>query len=426
MTRWLLLACCLVPAANGERFDFEVLQTGEIVASVEMSSPGSDWAVEGREAAAVDIKLDGSAAQQVVLYAGPARHKYRIGLGTVTSGPHFLSVERNAAHSAATSKAEAHGADFTTVVSRDNNFAAYANMPYLYARKNTAGKFSDIPLIAYCERLHDGAQTVLQYTVIFSNEDGGTSTRALMARWGRTTDIEYIYRAYLGNDGQVLRSTVQGPGHKELDYAGRRDGTHALLMPVTDNNMVAEAADSPLRFQLAPLLVDLSQTSREEVMDNEPITYQVMAKELEREKKLRKFGSVDGEKISDLRNYLYVDYGATHRDSAFSVTVSLNDGRAFSSDLGRLDYSIWRDGWVRTTVELPPGTQPKQISGIEFRCEVAPPSSPEQRLAHSGSCRLDGVHKVFFLEKDSTPGPSFWSQKEAFTIPTGESMVFRP
>ena len=44
-------------------------------------------------------------------------------------------------------------------------------------------------------------------------------------------------------------------------------------MPVTDNNMIAAAKDSPLRFRLAPVLVDLSKSSREEVMDRHPVTY---------------------------------------------------------------------------------------------------------------------------------------------------------
>ena len=72
----------------------------------------------------------------------------------------------------------------------------YANAPILFARLNTVGKFSDIPLLLYCERLQENSEPVLQYTVIFSNEDGGTSTRALMARWGRSTDIEYVYKRF--------------------------------------------------------------------------------------------------------------------------------------------------------------------------------------------------------------------------------------
>ena len=87
-----------------------------------------------------------------------------------------------------------------------------------YARANTIGKFTDIPLVLYCERLSENGDPFLQYTLIFSNEDGGTSTRALMARWGRTTDVEYVYRAFLNADGSLRRATIQVEGHKEKEF----------------------------------------------------------------------------------------------------------------------------------------------------------------------------------------------------------------
>ena len=40
--------------------------------------------------------------------------------------------------------------------------------------------------------------------MIWSNEDGGTNTPALMARWGRTTDIEWIYRVVLDRAGAIV------------------------------------------------------------------------------------------------------------------------------------------------------------------------------------------------------------------------------
>ncbi len=55
-----------------------------------------------------------------------------------------------------------------------------ARAPVLFARENTVAYFSDVPLLVYAER--EG--NFLTYTVIFSNEDGGTSTRALMDRGG--------------------------------------------------------------------------------------------------------------------------------------------------------------------------------------------------------------------------------------------------
>ena len=45
----------------------------------------------------------------------------------------------------------------------------------------------------YAEDTRVDGTGVLRYSVIFSNEDGGTATPALLARWGRTTDIEMAY-----------------------------------------------------------------------------------------------------------------------------------------------------------------------------------------------------------------------------------------
>jgi hypothetical protein len=286
---------------------------------------------------------------------------------------------------------------------------------------NTVGKFSDIPLVLYCERLKDTGGDALQYTVIFSNEDGGTSTRTLMARWGRTTDIEYVYRRSTATG----RAIVQGPNHKEVEFSGELDGSHPLLMPVTNNNMIGEAKDSPLRFRLAPVLVDLSKSSRENVMDSNPFTYVVMGKELAREGKLRPFGVAAGEKISDPRNYLFVDYAATLTDATLTVTVRTADGKQYSSDLGRNDIAIGRSGHVRTTVELPPGTTRSQIAGISFDCRVAPPAN-DDTVAHSGQCALGEVSKVFQLRSDYTPLNRFWWMTQPVTLATGTGIAFTP
>jgi hypothetical protein len=419
----LLLSC--ISAAAQERITFTTSQKAEVIAELDLSSPLSDWAVRGREAAVAAVRVDGGTPMHVFVFAGPVKATYRVLLGSLAPGEHQLTVARDEAGSARGSQLQFIGARFREVAIRHPDYPAYANMPVLFIRKNTIGKFSDIPLLAYCERLDENGVKILQYTVIFSNEDGGTSTRALMARWGRTTDIEYIYRAYLDSEGTVARSTVQAPGHKEADYTGKRDAAHPLLMPVTDNNMVAEVSDAPLRFQLAPDIVSLDSHSREQVMDDAPATYLVMAKELQREGKLRPFGVQAAEKISDPRNYAYFEYKAKHANSALTVAVHLKNGHAYSSDLGRLDYSIWRDGWVRTTVELPPGTKMEQIGAVEFRCLVAPPAKNEP-FAHSGRCQLDRVSKAFFLNEEYAPAASFWKLDAPVTLKSGESASFQP
>ena len=424
MIRGLLFLATAIPSFAQERMSFTALQAGEVIAELRLSSPSSDWAIRGREAAVAAVRVDNRPVQHVIVYGGPKETTYRVALGVLAPGEHELIIDRDPKHSAQGSQLSFVGATFQESGEGHSDHAIYANAPILTMRKNTIGRFSDIPLLMYCERLNENGQGVLQYTVVFSNEDGGTSTRALMARWGRTTDIEYIYRAYLDNSGKVVRSTVQGRDHKELEYAGKREDSHPLLMPVTDNNMVDEAADLPLRFQLAPRIVSLETYSREQIMDEFPAAYLVSAKELQREAKLRPFGDQAGEKISDPRNYVYFEYKATHTNSALAVAIQLKDGRAFSSDLGRLDYTITRDGWVRTAVELPPNTTPLNIAGVELRCMVAPPEK-NQSFAHSGRCQVDRVNKAFFLDLEYKPRPPFWKMETPVLLPSGQSATFR-
>ena len=415
-----LTALLFAASASAEsRHRFNVSQTGEIIATIEMSSPGADWAKRGAEAAVAAISLNGKLHQHVILYAGATPHKYRVSLGSLSPGEHELTIVRDAQHSAFQAQLETGSIRMEEISTSHPEYDVQANAPVLFARLNTLGKFSDIPLLLYCERLKENGEDVLQYTVIFSNEDGGTSTRTLMGRWGRTTDIEYVYKRFLKSG----TATVQGPNHVEAEFTGERERAHPLLMPVTNNNMIAAAKDSPLQFRLAPVLVDLTAASREQVMDQHPAIYAVMAKELIRESKLRPFGVAAAEKISDPRNYLYVDYSATLTNSAMTVSVRLKDGATYASDLGRPEIAISRSGHVRTTIELPPGTIPTSIAALNFDCRLALPPKNEP-AAHSGSCTLNGVAKVFQLRDDYSPGKSFWWRKEPVTLPTGRGMSF--
>jgi hypothetical protein len=416
---FLLFAAGLAVAES--RFPFTTSQAAEVVATITMSSPGADWAKRGSEAAIAAISLDGKLHQHVILFAGPKSYDYRVSLGNLRPGEHEIVIERDRPQTAAGAVLEAKNLRIEEIPASHAGYDVYANAPVLFARLNTIGKFSDIPLFLYCERLQENNEPVLQYTVIFSNEDGGTSTRALMARWGRSTDIEYVYKRFTKSGS----ATIQAKDHVETAFTGEHDGNHPLLMPVTNNNMIAAASkESPLQFRLAPVLVDLTKASREEVMDRFPITYEVMSKELEREGKLRPFGIVAGEKISTPRNYIFVDYHAVLTNAALTVLARTKDGNLYASDLGRGDIAIARDGYVRTTIELPPGSTATDVEEFLFECRVPPPGK-NGTVAHSGSCDLHGVSKVFFLQDDYSPGKSFWSSEKPVTIPTGRGVSYK-
>lgn len=374
-------------------------QKSEIVGEFDLRGTTNDWPL-------ATVFVDKRPQQQIMLYAGDGKFTYSAFLGALEAGEHSVEVR-------------GQGVEFIAARFREDHSDVVANAPVLYARANTVGRISDIPLIVYCERLSENGAAFLQYTVIFSNEDGGTSTRALMARWGRTTDVEYVYRAFPGG------ATIQAKDHKEVEFRGRRDGSHPLLMPITDNNMIGEAdASIPIRYQITPILVDLSGHSREEVMDQHPISYRVMAQELERERKLRPFGTVDGEKVSDPLNYLYFEMKLARRESSVAALVRLKgDVKAYSSHLGHADFAIrtWtrnsaesESGFVRTTVELPPGTRPDQIAEIGFECIV-----PEKAESDS-ACRVEAVTKCFFLDRNYQPGSNVWTSSAPQEIAAGQ------
>lgn len=412
-----LLALCMLwwAAAGAKTIPFRTSQTAEVVAEITMSSPGADWARPGAEAALAVLILDGKPQQHVMLYAGAQARKYRVFLGSLAAGDHTLEVERSERFSAPGAGLEVAGASFTEASPGD---PVLANAPVLFARANTIGKFSDIPLLVYCERLMENSRPLLQYTVVFSNEDGGTSTRALMARWGRTTDIEYVYRVWLDPSGRPARATIQAKDHKEVEYRGPREGAHPLLAPVTNNNMVAPDRATAIRYQLAPIVVDLAAASRELVMDNDPLTYRVAAQELEREGKLRPFGAVDGEKISDPRNYLYIEANIVNRDSRSAFLVRLKgESRWRVSHLGKIEYGIERSGWVRSTIELPPGAAPENVAEFGFECLT-------KEKTPAGDCRIEEISRLFFLGSDYAPRPSFWKARPAARVPSGEILTW--
>jgi hypothetical protein len=205
--------------------------------------------------------------------------------------------------------------------------------------------------------------------MIWSNEDGGTNTPALMARWGRTTDIEWIYRVVLDGGGRIVREEYQAPNHETKPFTGAKHGRHPLLVNVTSNNNLEQVTDprgvDNLRFFLPPDRTLPAGRAREAVMDAEPWTYQVMAMELAREGELEPVPSPDTPLVSDQRNYLFAE---VDKDTAYpappapgtwvgtALAVRLRGAdRWYTSHHDVPDWSIQRDDPAATTVELPPG-----------------------------------------------------------------------
>lgn len=403
----LLLVLAGALQAEVLRHPFELTAAGEAAATVTLSAPNGDWGVQGKEASVAAIRVDDGPVQHVIVANGAQPVDYRLFLGALPAGRHTLTVDRDAVHSSPGVELKAGAASVRALDPRAESDLAALHAPVLFARANTIGKFSDIPLLAYYLTGVEGGQRWFEYTVVFSNEDGGTSTRNLMARWGRASDIEYVYRVWLDAAGAPARTLIQTRGHKDAGYEGPREGFHPLLVPVTNNNMVDPAAaqlQTPLRFQFAPVQADLSSGSRETVMDRAPYSYRIVADELRRENKLRPPLTVDGEKIADPANYLVVEFKSSVRQAALQVLVRRKGERNWhASSAGVPENFVERSGWARAAVELPPATAPGQIEEVAFQCMLWRDMRRQPGI-NSGACHLERIGQIFLPGANAAPG----------------------
>lgn len=367
----------------------------EITAAITMAAPGADWAQKGREGVLARLLVDGKARGHAWVFGEAAGEPVRVFLGQLPAGEHTLTLEPVKTESAPGLSLEAGKVEFEEIAPADSRYDAVANAPVIVARADTAGRFSDAPMIAYYER----GEGTYRYTMVFSNEDGGTSTRDLMARWGRTTDIEFVYEV----NPATKATLIQAKGHKEIPYTGSYEGRHPTLEVVTTNNMVAPGeAAGKLDFRLLPEKLELTG-SREVFMDKHDWTYAVSSKELVREGKLRKFGEVREETISDPRSYLVAELNTVPDNSGVQIVVKLRGGETrYGSARGMPENYITRPGWLRIAVELPPGTAMRDISELMLDCVVTP-DVKERKGKRDGTCRLAAPGRIMMLGADYRP-----------------------
>jgi hypothetical protein len=388
---------------------FTVSTEAEALLDLTAVAPHTSWGQAGSEAAVATIFVDGQYNQDLFLFAGERRFTYQVMLGHLQPGQHVLRVEFNRKQSAPNAPPfEVQEAKISFVDRANPDYQALSLAPLVYARPNTIGRFSDIPLLMWYETERSGPLTTIRYSVIFTNEDGGTQTSALMARWGRTTDIEWIYEVKVHADGKVEAATFQGIAHETRRFQGASANGHPLLIVASDNNNVSDHGESALRFALRPIPFDLSHCSREEIMDRHPWIYQLMAAELQREGKISE-ESRGGNQMADPRHYLYLDATSELRGTVLSFTVRLKGNpKWYASDLGIGYYKIDRSGYFRTTVRLNLGTKLDQIERIAVRCDAAgnPRSGEEVKKLSGSECVLNSVNKAFMLDDRFQPGPT--------------------
>src|SRR5262249_20285035 len=160
--------------------------------------------------------------------------------------------------------------DVVTVAAGAPDYAVVAHSPLLHARPGTLDRFSDLPFVMWYAVEPSPRGRWIKYSVIFSDEDGGTPVDKRMARWGRLTDIEYVYGVELDANGRVLDEQFQGPEHTYQRFGGARVAGHPVTYVVTENNMVSDRGTTAETFALKPIPFEIREASREVVMDAHP------------------------------------------------------------------------------------------------------------------------------------------------------------
>jgi hypothetical protein len=425
------LAALALPAAaratTSERFFAP--RGGEALLDLTAAAPGTDWGTAGAESAVLSVSLDGRRLEDVVLFAGAQPFTYHAALGRVAAGGHRIEVGFAAQRSPAGARRPWVGRLRARLATTDQARAArYApivigrdipEVPGHYENNHT-----DVPLLEYhTTATDDHGRTVLEYTEIWSNEDGGTNTPALMARWGRTTDIEWIYRVTLGADGKPVDEVYQAPSHATLPFTGAKVDDHPVLRTATANNNMLQVDDLRLIDNLR-FFADATQTlpaarAREAAMDANPWTYQVMAKEMVREGKVEATPSPATPEMSDQRDYLFAEvkkatsYPQTPATGTWvgtALQVKLTGDPAwYTSNHDVPDWSIQRDDPAATTVELPAGTTPDRVEAIRAVAVPVAATAPPAPAPTDYHIEVTALNRGFLLGDAYLPGASFVS-----------------
>ena len=310
----------------------------------------------------------------------------------------------------------------TTYAPGDPSYTALRYAPVVYGRNlpelgdANQNATTDTPLIAWHE---SGSSSVpggtrLTYSVVWSNEDGGTNTPALMARWGRTTDIEWIYAVDVDANGERVPGSdvYQAPNHQTLTFKGHYDGDHAELETCTSNNNMCDVVDNQMRFFPSALQTRPATKAREYLMDVNPWTYLVMAKEMIREGKIEAPSDTTAAtpEVSDQRNYLYavvkkttegVNNGSSWVGVSLGVRLTSGDTVYLSNHVDPT-WSLQRDDPAATTVELPAGTTTDDIAEITARRVVVGTDT-------GVPVRVTAIDRAFLLDQAYLPQASFLS-----------------
>jgi len=371
---------------------------GEAWAAATLAAPGLSW--ERGEAAVVTLDVDGERRQELVLAGGGEPTEYLRCLGRLGRGPHLLRLQLDRRRSVPPS-ARLEPVELRTgsIADSDPSARVWAHAPILHYRRGAGspeGIATDTPLLLFYRDAPSSSAPGseprgLEYHVVFSHEDAGTDLTGLLAKWGHTTDIEWIYRAAWNASGGIAREEYQGPGHRTLPFRGEHAwGAHPVLQVTGRHGMVTDRLRGACRVALAPALAQPEGEPREGVLQRFPWIYRVSALEILRQVPLERRPAPSTPAPADLRAYLFLQWKRRPGTSGpLEAGVRIGD-RWYTSAWGRPDLAFRGADAESTAVKLPAGTADAAIEAIAVRA-VAPAAAPIE-LALVRAFRLDDAY----------------------------------
>ena len=347
------------------------------------SGMDTNWSKKDAESAVLSVFVDGKYDQDVVLWGGERATRYALLLGKMNVGDHALTFQ----YAKDKSTPGAHGIRLINVstanisYSASDNLVRWANQyaPILIGRDGLTNNHDDTPLALFYEHSTDaGKVTTIQYGYVFSNEDGGDASQPArqQARWGRLTDIQHVFTTRIDVQGKLISEEYEAAGHIICPFKGEHDSDHPLIVTCTDNNLVSDHGDGPLRFKMPADYELRACEPMGELMRKNPAWFQTMEQELIREDKIDfdlNGSLINGTKLfqehkmGDPKDYLYVQYYAVNAEtSPLAAKVRLRSGAELTSDFGIDTVALNNDGWNQTAVLLPRSTTVEQISDLTF------------------------------------------------------------
>ena len=352
------------------------------------------------------VIIDGESTdynQDIVLYAGEDEHFYHTSLGPISEGEHSIQFTFDDAKSSdGANLIIIDSIELTDIATIDIDTDALTHSPILYGRDLLAWNESthtDIPLIMWHDINMEGSNKRITYSIIFSNEDSriGVGLADLMYSYGRTTDIEWMYEVILSPSGDILNEIFQGASHITTDFDGNKIGRHPLLKNATLNCNFTDIGISDYKFFLSPIFTTNDDYTRQILMDENPWTYRIMAEELINEDRYEEYANPETVTISDVRNYIYIEYGGSTSGLDITLEIAANfigSCNTYFHHHNYPEFSFEYGGGIhRTSIELPGGFIPSQLHEVGFISD-----------GNDGyTLTISSISRLFYLTEDYVP-----------------------